>query len=84
MNLKSPDEIVDALVKKYTVTNDNLILMRRLFVAASVVRWAFSTTSRVEEILQYLGQVEKYLDGEIDLYWEDEVIKVARVKRGKQ
>ena len=52
-------------------------------MAASVIRWAFKNSSRGDEIIQYLMQVEKYLDGEINLYWEGDIIKVGRAKRGK-
>lgn len=84
MNLKSPEDIIKAFTEKYLIINDNLIDVRRLFIAASVVRWIFNSTSRTEEILQYLGQVEKYLNGQIELYWQGDIIKVGRPKRGKK
>lgn len=83
MKLKSPEEVIKNLVEKYTVEDENIFYLNRLFMAASVVRWAFKVASTTEEIIQYLSQVEKYLSGQIELYWQDGVIKVGRVKRGK-
>ena len=83
MNLRSPDEIIKAFFQKYSAFEGNIIILRRLFVAASVIRWIFDSTTRQDEILQYLVQVEKYLEGEIDLYWKDGVIKVGRNKKGR-
>ena len=62
MNLRSPEEIIRAFFQKYSVFEENIIILRRLFVAASVIRWVFNSTTRQDEILQYLVQVEKYLD----------------------
>lgn len=83
MHLRDPDEIIISLYRKYSSKEDNLIIAERLFVAASVVKWVFKNANRGDEIIQYLLQVEKYLEGEINLYWEEDVIKVGRVKRGK-
>lgn len=83
MHLRDPEQIINSLYRKYAVKEDNLIILERLFVAASVIRWSFKNSSRGDEILQYLMQVEKYLEGEINLYWEGDIIKVGRAKRGK-
>ena len=83
MHLRDPEQIIFSLYHKYSTREDNLINAERLFIAASVVRWVFRTASRGDEILQYLLQVEKYLEGEINLYWEGDIIKVGRMKRGK-
>ena len=83
MNLKSPDEIIAIFVEKYLTKEDNIINAKRLFVASSVIRWIFETTTNQTEIIQYLGQVEKYLNGQIELYWHNDVIKVGRAKKGK-
>ena len=83
MHLKNPEQIINSLYHKYCVKEDNLIILEHLFMAASVIRWAFKNSSRGDEIIQYLMQVEKYLDGEKNLYWEGDIIKVGRAKRGK-
>jgi hypothetical protein len=82
MKLKRPEEIIKSIYDRYSVKEENIIFLGRLFVAASVVRWAFKQSSKTEELLQYLSQVEKFLEGEIDLYWQDGVIKVGRNKKG--
>jgi hypothetical protein len=84
MHIKHPEEIINSLFKKYSTQEENIIHLERLFMAASVIRWVFRVTNKPEEIVQYMGQIEKYLKGELELYWEAGVIKVKRVKRGKQ
>lgn len=81
MVLKSEKDIINNIIKKYLVKENNLIKVNRLFVAVSVVRWVFSSTKDTEEILGYLTQLERFLDGEINLYWENSVIKVGRNKK---
>lgn len=81
MVLKSEKDIVKNILKKYVVRENNLIKVNRLFVAISVVRWVFSSTKDTEEILGYLSQLERFLEGEINLYWEDSVIKISRNKK---
>ena len=84
MQIKHPEEIISNLFKRYSTQEENILHLERLFMAASVIRWAFKVTSKPEEIVQYLAQVEKFLNGTIDLYWEGSIIKVGRTKRGKQ
>jgi len=82
MKLKRPEEIIKSIYERYSVKQDNIVFLGRLFVAASVVRWAFNQSSKTEELLQYLSQIERFLEGEIELYWQDGVIKVGKVKKG--
>lgn len=84
MNLKSQEDIIDGLTKKFLKKEDNIYHLERLFMAVSVVRWMFKNAGSNAEILQYLVQVERHLTGEINLYWQDDVIKVGKDKiRGK-
>lgn len=83
MQLKNPEEIIKALRQRYTVREDNLTNLDKIFVAASIVRWVFANTKDTNEILQYLTQVERYMNNQINLYWSDGVIKVGQVKKGK-
>jgi hypothetical protein len=82
MRIRSQEEIVKNLIKKYVNKSDNIFMSQRLFMAASVVRWVFENTKTPDQIIQYLMQVEKYLEGELELYWEDNIIRVGKVKKG--
>lgn len=83
MRLKNENEILDELIKKFSQKKDNVYYLNRLFVANTVIRWIFRETSQHEEILQYLMQVERFLKEEIDLYWKNGKIKVARKNGAK-
>lgn len=83
MKLKQPEEIIKGIKLRYLTKLDNVYYLERFFVACSVVRWIYKTTDKTEEILSYLGQVERHMQGEIDLFWEDSVIKVGKPKKGK-
>ena len=82
MRIRSQEEIIKSLIKKYGVRKDNIFMSQRLFVAATVVRWVFENTKTPDQIVQYLMQVEKHLDGELELFWEDGVIRVGKAKKG--
>ena len=83
MKIKSPEQIIKAMVEKYSTKEDNIVHLERLFVAASVVRWVFQNTSNTEEMLKYLMQVDKYLQKETELYWEEGIIKVKTERKKK-
>jgi hypothetical protein len=84
MKLRSPSDIIRDVVKREAKHQDNIINCERIFVAASVIRWAFQETQDTNEILGYLSQVERYLKEEINLIWSEGTIKVAsNIKKGK-
>lgn len=83
MKIKTPEEIIRGLKMRYASSEENVYFMDKIFVAASVVKWIFLNSSKNEEILGYLAQVERYMNGEIDLHWEDNTIKVSKPKKGK-
>ena len=78
MKIKTPEQIIKAMVEKYSTREDNIVHLERLFIAASVVRWVFQNTSNTEEMLKYFMQVDKYLQKEVELYWEEGIIKVRK------
>ena len=84
MKIKPPEDIIKGLKIKYCSSEDNVYYLEKLFVAASVVKWIFSNTKDTNEILQYLSQVERHMTGQINLYWDNGIIKVGSIKRGKE
>jgi hypothetical protein len=83
MKLKKPEEIMLELRTRYLSKTDNVYHLERYFVACSVIRWIFGTTDKSEEILGYLAQVERHMNGEIDLFWDEGSIKVGKPKKDK-
>ncbi len=83
MKLKQPEEIIKGIRKRYLTKLDNVFYLEKYFVACSVIRWIYKTTDKTEEILAYMGQIERHMNGEIDLFWENGVIKVGKPKKDK-
>lgn len=83
MKIKSPDEIIKGLRKRFQYKEENVYYLGRLFVAVSVIRWIFTNSSSNDEILSYLSQVERHMNEEIELYWSGNTIKVSKSKKGK-
>lgn len=83
MQIKNEREIIKDLINKYLKKDENVYYLDRLFVANTVIRWIFDETKQQGEILQYLIQVDKFLNGEINLYWKNGNIKVERKKEVK-
>ncbi len=84
MKIKQPEQIIKSMIEKYSKKQDNIVFIEKLFVANTIIKWIFEKPAKTEEILQYLSQVDRYLQGEIDLYWQDGVIKVGRTKKGEK
>lgn len=83
MQLKSESQIIKDLTKKFLEKEENVYYLDRLFMANTVVRWVFRHANNQEEILQYLIQIDKYLNREINLSWKNGEIKVERKKEAK-
>ena len=84
MAMETAEEAVKELIVKRPVDKDgNLLHTSRIFVAASVIRWIYENTNTKEQIMHYLSQVEKHLKGELEMYWENDLIRIRKEKRGK-
>lgn len=57
------------LLKSHLKRDGNLLLARKLFIVNSALNWIFSTTSDVKVIERYIIDLEKFLNGEIELKW---------------
>lgn len=84
MRLRPASDIIRDILKREVKHENNIIHAERIFMATSVIKWAYEKTQDVGEILGYLSQVERYLKEEINLVWSDGIIKVTpNVKKGK-
>lgn len=72
---------IEKMIKDYAVKEDNVFLAERLFVANTVLNWAFNNNKDEKMLKIYIGQVERHLAGEITLYWDGNVIKVKKDER---
>jgi hypothetical protein len=55
-----------------------------MFTAMSVLKWVLEQKVTEEIRMKYFSQLDKYLANEIDLYWEDGIIRYKTLKpRGK-
>lgn len=78
MNIEREIKII---LNEFLQKKDNLILSERIFIAVSILNWAYLNHKDKDVLKYYLAEVKKHLSGEITLYWENGVV---RVKRGKK
>ena len=76
-----PEKEIKKLLNEFLKIKDNIFLTERLFVAVSVLNWAFLKHSDKYALQHYLDQVKKHLRGEITLYWEDGTVRIHRGKK---
>ena len=75
------DSIVTKIIKEGLVIKDNVYYSERLFVAYSIILWIFNNKNTEEQKKFYIDQLQKHLNKEITLYWEDGIVKIARNKK---
>ena len=69
------------LLNKYMTREDNLINCQKIFIANSFIRWIEDNSKDMIQFANYLKEVSRYLDGEIDLYWEKGSIKIKKSRK---
>lgn len=72
---------IKKILHEYLQYKDNMILSDRIFVAISILNWAYLKYKDQEILRYYLEEVKKHLRNEITLYWEDGIVKIKRGKR---
>ena len=78
MNL---DDVIKKIISEFMKTDGNVCHGEKLFVAHTVLRWAFKNASNKEQLNFYINQVKRYLHGEIIIFWKDDKIRI--INRGK-
>ena len=84
MKLKSRQEIIRDLFKRYTYKNENIVYGHKLFVINSIINYIYldgDDKNVYNLIVYYSGLIDKYLKGELDLYWEDGKVRVEEVEK---
>ena len=71
------DLIIRNILEEFVKIDDNIYHSERLFVAHTVLRWAFETTKDENQIKFYVNQIKKYLRGEINIFWKDGKIRIS-------
>lgn len=75
---------IKKIIDSFIVKKDNLIIADRLFVAKSVLLWALENSKNQQVFKSYLYEIERHLNNEITLYWEDDTIKIRKEKQVKE
>ena len=81
MNLKNKEDAISSMLKKYLKAQDNLLLSERLFIAKSFINWIFDNTKHPQIIKTYVDDVERYINGEIDMVWKNGIITKRKIKK---
>lgn len=73
-------QVMKSIIDQYLKHQDNLYDARKLFMAATVVNWVFEQNAKKETFEKYMNFVFRYLNDEIDLFWEDGTIHFKALK----
>ena len=66
------------LIKKYIKTTNNLYDCKKIFSGLSFFKWIVLNSKDNHQYDSYIKQLIKHLDGEIEMYWHEGVIKVKK------
>jgi len=83
MDDKDKDLLLKGIVKKYLKIEDNILLSERLFIAKSILNWIFENSKHPNVINLYMKDLEKYLNGEMELKWINGIITKKSKKEDK-
>ena len=72
---------IQKFIKDYATKDGNIFHAEKLFVANTILNWAFANYKDEKTLRNYILQVERHLNGEIILYWDGDVIKVKNKKK---
>lgn len=73
--------IISNIINEFRQVNGNIYHAEKLFIAHTVLRWAFDSARNESEVRFYIDQVKKYLRNEINLYWKDGKIRISNITR---
>lgn len=77
---QNAEKQIKKMIEAHVTKQDNLVIATKLFVAKSVLNWAFENAKDSKAFKAYMSEIERHLNGEITLYWEDGIIKVRKEK----
>jgi hypothetical protein len=83
MDDKDKDLLLKGIIKKYLKIEDNILLSERLFIAKSILNWIFENSKHPNVINLYMKDLEKYLNGEMELKWINGIITKKSKKEDK-
>lgn len=79
MTLKQPKQIITSIFKKYAKIQDNVVYADKLFVINTVVNTLFKNRNNKnfnKELVEYGEIINRYLNNEVDIFWEGDTIMV--------
>jgi hypothetical protein len=82
MTVKHPKQIISSLFKKYAILEENVIFADKLFVINTVINFIFKeNNNRVtsKRLLEYGELITRYLNNEVDIYWQDDKLMVKEL-----
>lgn len=88
MTLKDPKTVIRNLYQKYLEKEENIIYADKLFVINTVINFLFAGKSYKEldqfKIARYGEFIHKYLQGEVDIYWEDGILMIRDLENDER
>ncbi len=75
-------KVIENLKSRYLEVDDNVVFVDRLFLAIGVVNHVIDKYRDGEmddqAMIPYFKAIEKFLDGEIEIFWDDGQLKFKR------
>lgn len=82
--IKEYERARSQLIKEYLMVEKNTYHAEKLFRAISILDWAIDQDGNKETFYKYLTYVYKYLNEEIELYWENGIIRFKNIKNSRE
>jgi hypothetical protein len=87
MTIKQPKQIVNSIYKKYAIIEENVIYADKLFIINTVINYIFRDNDRramSKKLLEYGEIITRYLNNDVDIYWEDDKLLVKELVEGER
>lgn len=88
MQIKDPKTVIRNLYQKYLFREENIIYADKLFVINTVINFLFNGKTYKEidqfQIARYGEYIHRYLQDEVDIYWNDGILMIRDLQNGEQ
>lgn len=68
-NFESKQNVIKYFIQKHLKVKGNMLHAEKLFVVNSILEWAFENSKNPQILKIYIEDLEKYIEGKIELNW---------------
>ena len=88
MQLKDPKTIIRNLYQRHIDKEENVLYAEKMFIINTVINFLFKGKTYKEvdqfQVARYGEIIHKYLNSEVDIFWQDGILMVRDLENGEQ